>query len=162
MDPRRDERASGAAARAMRCSYCMLAHGSLLAGAHMSAGDVQAIAEGDVRDLDPLDIAVMELAARCFFAKVLDGVGALTDARFAGMESGLRDAAGGGAADRGGRRRICRRLADPRSARLRGIARHLVRRHHRGRTWRVVAQPAAILQRRGRRVSSLLTRARNA
>jgi uncharacterized peroxidase-related enzyme len=128
MDPRRYELASVAAARTMRCSYCMLAHGSVLAGAHMSAGDVQAIAEGDVSGLDPLEIAVMELAerialdaaditqddidelselglpddevldvvlaaaARCFFAKVLDGVGALADARFAEMEPGLRDA----------------------------------------------------------------------
>ena len=128
MDPRRYELASVAAARAARCSYCMLAHGSVLAGTHMSAGDVQAIAEGDVSGLDPLEIAVMELAerialdaaditqddidelrelglpdeevldvvlaaaARCFFAKVLDGVGALADARFAEMEPGLRDA----------------------------------------------------------------------
>ena len=128
MDPRRYELASVAAARAMRCSYCMLAHGSVLAGAGMSAGDVQAIAEGDVSGMEPLEIAVMELAerialdaaditqddieelrelglpddevldvvlaaaARCFFAKVLDGVGALADARFAEMEPRLRDA----------------------------------------------------------------------
>ncbi len=35
---------------------------------------------------------MLAAAARCFFAKVLDGVGVLADARFAGMEPGLRDA----------------------------------------------------------------------
>ena len=128
MEPRRYELASVAAARAMRCSYCMLAHGSVLAGSGMDAADVQAIAEGDVSGLDPLEAAVMDLAehvaldaaditqadidelrelgladeevldvvlaaaARCFFAKVLDGVGALADARYAEMEAGMRDA----------------------------------------------------------------------
>lgn len=64
MDPRRYELASVAAARAMRCSYCMLAHGSVLAGSHMDAAEVQAIAEGDLAGLDLADAAAMELAER--------------------------------------------------------------------------------------------------
>jgi uncharacterized peroxidase-related enzyme len=128
MDPRRFELASVAAARALGCSYCMLAHGAVLAREHMDADDVRRLAVGEPAGLTPLDVAVMELAAkvatdatavtqddvdglrelglpdaevldvvlaaaaRCFFAKVLDGTGALADARFGELEPALREA----------------------------------------------------------------------
>jgi uncharacterized peroxidase-related enzyme len=130
MDLRRYELATVAAARRLRSSYCMLAHGTILADRFLGSDGVQAIAAGDgsPQGLDEVDIAVMELAdkvaqdatsvtqadvdrlrslglsdadvfdvvaaaaARCFFSKALDGLGARADARFAGIEPGLRDA----------------------------------------------------------------------
>ena len=129
MDLRRYELATIAAARRLRSSYCMLAHGSVLANQFLDPQAVQAVAT-DHRDagLDAVDVAVMDLAekvaddatsvteadvdhlrslglsdadvldvvlaaaARCFFSKVLDGVGAEPDAKYASLDSGLRDA----------------------------------------------------------------------
>ncbi len=119
MELRRYELATVAAARRLRSSYCMLAHGSVLASrfiepdalreivadhrssgldevdvavmdlAEKVAGDATSVSQADVdrlRDLgltDPeiLDV-VLAAAARCFFSKVLDGVGALPDREY--------------------------------------------------------------------------------
>src|SRR5947207_13569117 len=61
MDLRRYELATLAAARRLRSSYCMLAHGSVLAEQFMS-GDAVRDAATDRGGLDDLDVAVMELA----------------------------------------------------------------------------------------------------
>ena len=63
MDPRRYELATLAAARRMGSSYCMLAHGSILARDHMDAETVVAAAtDHHAAGLDPVDAAVMDLA----------------------------------------------------------------------------------------------------
>jgi uncharacterized peroxidase-related enzyme len=129
MDLRRYELATLAAARRLRSSYCMLAHGSILADRFMAPDAVRAIAiDPAAAGLEPADTAVMELAekiaddatavtqedidrlrelglpdaeivgvvlaaaARCFFSKVLDGLGTLPDSKYGAMEPGLRDA----------------------------------------------------------------------
>jgi uncharacterized peroxidase-related enzyme len=128
MDLRRYELATVAAARRLRSSYCTLAHGSVLMSKFLEPDAVQAVVE-DYRtaDLDPVDVAVMDLAdkvardatavsqadvdelrdlglsdgeifdvvlaaaARCFFSKTLDGLGAEPDSKYADLEPGLRD-----------------------------------------------------------------------
>ena len=129
MDLRRYELATVAAARELRSSYCMLAHGSVLADQFLAPDAVRAVVEDHrAAGLDPVDVAVMDLAeqvardatavteadierlrslglsdaeildvvlaaaARCFFSKALDGVGARPDSRFAQLEPELRDA----------------------------------------------------------------------
>jgi uncharacterized peroxidase-related enzyme len=63
MDLRRYELATLAAARRLRSSYCMLAHGTILADQFLGAEAVQALAAGsDAAGLDAVDVAVMELA----------------------------------------------------------------------------------------------------
>jgi len=127
MDLRRYELVTLAAARALRSSYCMLAHGSILrnqfykpeevtaiAGDFSSAGltpaevammtfaeqvvrDASAIREEDVQGLrdhgfsDPeiFDIAAAA-AARCFFSKLLDALGAEPDAAYSQLEGDLQ------------------------------------------------------------------------
>jgi uncharacterized peroxidase-related enzyme len=62
-------------------------------------GDATSVTQADVdrlralglSDAEILDI-VLTAALGCFFSKVLDGVGALPDARFAELEPALRDA----------------------------------------------------------------------
>jgi uncharacterized peroxidase-related enzyme len=63
MDLRRYELATVAAARRIRSSYCMLAHGSVLVEEYLESEALQAIV-ADHRDagLEPVDIAVMDLA----------------------------------------------------------------------------------------------------
>jgi alkylhydroperoxidase family enzyme len=117
MDLRRYELATLAAARRLRSSYCMLAHGSVLAERFMAPEEVAALAAGDASagGLDEVDVAVMELAdkvardatsvtqadvdlvaaaaARCFFSTALDALGAQADARYAQtLDPALRDA----------------------------------------------------------------------
>lgn len=129
MDLRRYELATLAAARRLRSSYCMLAHGSVLMSNFMDADAVRLLAEDySTADLEPVDLAVMELAdkvardatsvteadidrlrelgladdeimdvvlaaaARCFFSKALDGLGVQPDAKYSGLEPGLREA----------------------------------------------------------------------
>lgn len=129
MELRRYELATVAAARRLRSSYCMLAHGSILAERFMDADAVRALAaDPPSAGLDAVDAAVMELAekvaddatavtqqdierlrdlglpdaeilgvvlaaaARCFFSKTLDGLGALPDRKYDAMEPALRDA----------------------------------------------------------------------
>ena len=128
-DLRRYELATVAAARRLRSSYCMLAHGSILADKFLGPDAVRAIAD-DARDagLDEVDLAVMALAdkvaadattvdeadvarlrdlgltdaeildivlaaaARCFFSKVLDGLGVDPDRAYQDLDPALRDA----------------------------------------------------------------------
>ena len=129
MELRRYELATVAAARKLRSSYCMLAHGSVLTSRFLEPEALRAIvADHRNSGLDEVDVAVMDLAekiaddatsvtqadidrlrelglsdaevldvilaaaARSFFAKALDGAGALADARFAELEPALRDA----------------------------------------------------------------------
>jgi uncharacterized peroxidase-related enzyme len=127
LDTRRYELITLAAARAMRHSYCMLAHGSVLrrecysadqltaiakntataglapadvammAFAETIARDAGAIREADVRalrehgftDAQIFDIAATA-AARCFFSKLTDALGAEPDAVFAELEDDLK------------------------------------------------------------------------
>jgi uncharacterized peroxidase-related enzyme len=65
MDPRRYELATIAAARRLRSSYCMLAHGSVLASDFLEPEEVRAVAT-DHRSagLDAVDVAVMDLAEK--------------------------------------------------------------------------------------------------
>ena len=129
MDLRRYELATLAAARRLRSSYCMLAHGAIVADRFLTPEAVRAVAaDPAAAGLDPVDAAVMDLAtkvaddatavtqddvdrlrelglpdaeilgvvlaaaARCFFSKTLDGLGALPDHKYEAMEPALRDA----------------------------------------------------------------------
>jgi uncharacterized peroxidase-related enzyme len=129
MDSRRYELATLAAARRVRSSYCMLAHGKVLLGGHLDADELEAIAtDHRTAGLDAVDVAVMDLAekvaddagsvtqddvdhlrslglsdaevfdvvaaaaARAFFTKIVDGLGARPDAKYAELEAPLRDA----------------------------------------------------------------------
>ena len=63
MDARRYELVTIAAARRMRSSYCMLAHGNILAGGFYDAERVREIAlDHRAAGLDEVDVAVMDLA----------------------------------------------------------------------------------------------------
>jgi uncharacterized peroxidase-related enzyme len=65
MDLRRYELATLAAARRLRSSYCMLAHGQILADQFLDADSVRALAsDGDGAELDAADRAVMALAEK--------------------------------------------------------------------------------------------------
>jgi uncharacterized peroxidase-related enzyme len=130
MDLRRYELATIAAARRLRSSYCMLAHGSVLANRFLAADDLRAVvADHRSAGLDATDVAIMDLAekvaddatsvtqedidrlralglsdaditdvvlaaaARCFFSKALDALGAQPDAKYVtDLDAGLRDA----------------------------------------------------------------------
>src|SRR6476469_3863660 len=89
MDLRRYELATVAAARRLRSSYCMLAHGSLLADRFLGSDAVRAVAADPAgAGLDPVDIAVMELAE-----KVAGDATAITEEDIDGLRAlGLRDA----------------------------------------------------------------------
>jgi uncharacterized peroxidase-related enzyme len=129
MDLRRYELTTLAAARRLRSSYCTLAHGSVLVDKFLEPDALRAVvADHRTAGLDPVDVAVMDLAdkvaddassvseadieglrslglsdpeifdviaataARCFFSKMLDGLGAQADARYADLEPQLRHA----------------------------------------------------------------------
>jgi uncharacterized peroxidase-related enzyme len=130
MDLRRYELATIAAARELRSSYCMLAHGSVLIDKGFLQPEALRAVASDHRDagLDDVDVAVMDLAAkvardatsveqgdidrlrslglsdqdvadvvltaalRCFFSKVLDGLGAEPDAKYGQLDPAVRDA----------------------------------------------------------------------
>jgi uncharacterized peroxidase-related enzyme len=63
MDLRRYELATIAAARRLRSSYCMLAHGGVLAEKFVEPDELRRIAlDHRSADLDDLDVAVMDLA----------------------------------------------------------------------------------------------------
>jgi uncharacterized peroxidase-related enzyme len=65
MDPRRYELATIAAARRLRSSYCMLAHGSVLANDFLEPEEVRAVAtDHGSAGLDAVDVAVMDLAEK--------------------------------------------------------------------------------------------------
>jgi uncharacterized peroxidase-related enzyme len=89
MDRRRYELVTLAAARALKSSYCMLAHGKVLADQILEPDVVRAVA-ADHRSaaLEPVDVAVMDLAE-----KVVRDATAVTDADIAPLrELGLSDA----------------------------------------------------------------------
>lgn len=127
LDARRYELATIAAARALRSSYCMLAHASVLlnglyepdqvrataadyrkagldaadvammAFAEKIARDAAAVTQSDIADLrehgftdaEIFDIAATA-AARCFFSKLLDALGAAPDAQYGKLDPDLR------------------------------------------------------------------------
>jgi uncharacterized peroxidase-related enzyme len=63
MDLRRYELATIAAARRIRSSYCMLAHGSVLLDQYLDSETLQAVVtDHRAGALDPVDVAVMDLA----------------------------------------------------------------------------------------------------
>jgi uncharacterized peroxidase-related enzyme len=63
MDARRYELATVAAARRIRSSYCTLAHGSVLIDEFLGPDTLRAIvADHRAAGLDPVDVAVMDLA----------------------------------------------------------------------------------------------------
>ena len=65
MDPCRYELVTIAAARQLRSSYCMLAHGRVLASTFYDDESVRRIAmDHEAAGLDEVDVAVMDLAAK--------------------------------------------------------------------------------------------------
>jgi uncharacterized peroxidase-related enzyme len=88
MELRRYELATLAAARRLRSSYCMLAHGQILADQFLDADTVRALAsDGAGAALDASDRAVMALAA-----KIADDATAVTQADIDGLrDHGLPD-----------------------------------------------------------------------
>jgi uncharacterized peroxidase-related enzyme len=127
LDARRFELITLAAARALRSSYCSLAHGLILRKLFYSAQQMVAIADDyTTAQLAPADLAIMAFAeklvrdasaidladiqtlrnhglsdaeifdvasaaaARCFFSKLLDALGAVPDAAYAQVEDELR------------------------------------------------------------------------
>ena len=63
MDLRRYELATIAAARRLRSSYCMLAHGKVLTDKFMDSAELQAVVtDHAAAGLDEVDVAVMDLA----------------------------------------------------------------------------------------------------
>ena len=124
------ELATLAAARALRSSYCSLAHGSVLAHKVFDPATVTAIVKGDNEEgpLEPGERAMMAFieklvcnahevtradvevlrshgyrdeeifdvaaagAARCFFSKLLDALGAEPDSSFHDLDPTLREA----------------------------------------------------------------------
>ncbi|MFN8580395.1 MAG: peroxidase-related enzyme [Gemmatimonadaceae bacterium] len=127
MDTRRYELATVAAARALRSSYCMLAHGSILRrdfysdeatakiahdyrsadlspldvevmrfaehvardASSITAADVQRLRDHGLSDAEVFDVAATA-AARCFFSKLLDSLGAEPDSSFLALGDELR------------------------------------------------------------------------
>ena len=89
MDLRRYELATLAAARRLRSSYCMLAHGAVLANELLEPEAVRAIAtDHHSAGLDAVDVAVMDIAD-----KVADDAGTVTQADVDGLRAlGLSDA----------------------------------------------------------------------
>jgi AhpD family alkylhydroperoxidase len=103
MDQRRYELITLAAARALRSSYCMLAHGSVLARDFLDAEQVAALAQSfhgagltprddahGLSDVEIFDIAAAA-AARCFLSKTVDALGAQPDRKYAELEDELRE-----------------------------------------------------------------------
>ena len=89
MDHRRYELATLAAARRLRSSYCMLAHGSvMLAKGYAEPDELRAIAtDHRAAGLDPVDVAVMDLAD-----KVVADATSITEADIdAARATGLSD-----------------------------------------------------------------------
>jgi len=65
MDLRRYELATVAAARRLRSSYCVLAHGSVLADKFLGPDAVRTlVTDGEAAELSDVDVAVMDLAEK--------------------------------------------------------------------------------------------------
>jgi uncharacterized peroxidase-related enzyme len=88
MGARRYELATLAAARRLRSSYCMLAHGKVLADSFLGTEALRQVAEDHrAAGLDPVDVAVMDLAE-----KVAGDAAAMSDADVAPLRDlGLSD-----------------------------------------------------------------------
>jgi uncharacterized peroxidase-related enzyme len=88
MELRRYELVTIAAARRLRSSYCMLAHGTVLADGIMEPGTVRALAaDHHAAGLDAADVAVMDLAD-----KVAADASSVTEADIDGLRAhGLSD-----------------------------------------------------------------------
>ena len=88
MDLWRYELATVAAARRLTSSYCMLAHGTILAEQFLGADAVQALVSGgEAAGLDEVDVAVMDLAD-----KVADDATSVSEADIDRLRSlGLSD-----------------------------------------------------------------------
>lgn len=128
VEPRRFGLVTLAAARALRSSYCSLAHGRALTE-YFTADEVRAIADGDPSGpLSPAEVAMMDFAARvagdaaavtaadvdtlksqgfsdaevfdvavtaaarAFFSKVVEGLGAQPDTEFHALDESLKAA----------------------------------------------------------------------
>ena len=106
MDPRRYELVTLAAARALQCSYCMLAHGAVLrrdfysaeqlieitrdsAASDLTRADVQGLLDRGFSDAEIFDITAAA-SARCFFSKLLDALGAEADGAYDFLEDPLK------------------------------------------------------------------------
>jgi uncharacterized peroxidase-related enzyme len=129
MSSRRYELVTLAAARALRCSYCALAHGKVLETQFFSTEETTLIArEAEGSPLEPAEAAVMDFAekvvrqanavtaedveilrihgledgeifdvaaaaaARCFFSKLIDALGAEPDRSYEDLPPELRQA----------------------------------------------------------------------
>jgi uncharacterized peroxidase-related enzyme len=127
MDVRRYELVTLAAARAIRCSYCALAHGRILEKQFFSTEEMSRIASrADDTPLEPAESAIMAFAdkvarqadsvtpedieilrrhglddgeifdvaaaaaARCFFSKLIDALGAEPDSSYQAIAPELR------------------------------------------------------------------------
>ena len=65
MDHRRYELATLAAARRLRSSYCMLAHGSVVLERYLAPDELRAVAtDHRAAGLDPVEVAVMDFAEK--------------------------------------------------------------------------------------------------
>src|SRR3954451_587227 len=65
MAPRRYELATVAAARRLRSSYCMLAHGSVVLDPYLAPEELRAVAtDPRAAGLDPVDVAIMDFAEK--------------------------------------------------------------------------------------------------
>ena len=118
MDLRRYELATVAAAGELRSSYCSLAHGKVLYDrfgfkpgdpvsdeeravqelARKVAADATAVTQADIDKLrafglteDEVFDVVLAAAARCFFSKMLDGLGVAPDAEFRELPPEVRE-----------------------------------------------------------------------
>lgn len=129
MSARRYELVTLSASRALRCSYCALAHGQVLERQFFSTEELTRIAlEAESPTLDPAETAIMAFAdkvvrqadgmtsedvealrkhgledgeifdvaaaaaARCFFSKILDALGAEPDRGYEALSPELRSA----------------------------------------------------------------------
>ena len=111
MDRRHYELATLAAATALRSSYCSLAHGKVLRQFYGDA-EITELAKGGAHPLEPAEAALMAFArkvvlhadqvtqedialaaaARCFFGKTLDALGAEPDRAYGDLGPELREA----------------------------------------------------------------------
>jgi uncharacterized peroxidase-related enzyme len=128
LDLRRYELTTLAAAQGLRCTYCMIAHSSVLLKHDFHSSQVEAIARDfTTADLQPAEVAIMSFAekiardassvtaddiqqlrdhgltdaevfdvaataaARCFFSKLLDALGAQADSVYLDLDEDLRE-----------------------------------------------------------------------
>jgi uncharacterized peroxidase-related enzyme len=89
MDLRRYELVTMAAAKELRSSYCMLAHGSVLLHGHFTPPELQAVVEGhDTAPLNDTDRAIMRFAAKVVHDATSVGAEDVEDLRSRGLSDG--------------------------------------------------------------------------